>query len=290
MSENENLLLYIFVTTCSLSVIMSSMLSILYFKYGSLKKNFPAQLIITMSLLEILIWSPRIISSIYKLQTGDNMEVGQKEVCVIFGFTFIFFNMINFFITLVISFGIYSSVLHNIIIAKHKKICIGIIILFPLLFSLIPFITESYGQIDDIKCSITNYPERLACFFVILWIIFILNAFFIISTIIRLKKRPYNKAFHRIVYKIALFPLFMFIAWAPSSIYRILELDNLILGVLTYLLVPLQGFFNPIAYGLINEKIEKKIKKFIGCCSNEEDKQKSFDYSETRVDSENFIN
>lgn len=289
MSENQKELLYIFITTCSLSVFMSSLVTIMYFKYGAVTKNFPAQLIMAMSILDVLVWFPRIISSIYKLQTGENLEEGERNICIIFGFTFIFFSLITFFITLMISFGIYSSVVHKIIIANHKKTCIFIIIILPLIFSTIPFTTNSYGEIDDIKCSITNYFERVTTFFVVLWIIFFLNAFFIISTIVKLKRPPYKEeSVQRIVYKIALFPLFMFVSWAPSSIYRILQSDNLFLGVLTYLLVPLQGVFNPIAYGLINEKIEKIAKK-IFCCNHPQ-------YNETlmKIDSitldESFIN
>lgn len=263
---NDQIITIIFLVSCSLSVFMSSLISFFYFKYGTIKKSFPAQLIVSMAVLDAFTWSFRIIAAIYKLKTNNTFEEKGSFLCSFFGFLWSFFNLITFFIVLLIAIGIYSASYHGTQISRHKKKCLIFLISPPLILSLIPFLNGTYGEIDEIKCWINEYYTRIFTFYFPLWVIIILNLIFIVLAIIKLRKLPISRSSQRkLAYKIALFPLLMLISWLPSSIRRTLDSDNLALELFMYFVMPLQGVFNPIAYGMINVKVEKKLKAFFFC-------------------------
>lgn len=282
-SKYENLIICIDLATCSLSVFMSSFLTFLYFKYTSIKKSFPCQLIVTMAILDVITWTIRIIATIYRINVGMTFEVKERNLCILSGFLFSFINLITFLIILVISFGIYSQSHLSINISNFKMTCTSLIIFPSFILSIIPIFTQSYGEIDHIKCWIKDRTILLITFYVPLWLVFVSTAFFILSAIFKLKRLPINfLSEKKLIYKISLFPIIMFICWTPSSIYRVLNSDFIYLEILTYMVVPLQGVLNPIAFGLINERIEKKMKAFF-CCNCTE-------MNDNITDGENEIN
>lgn len=270
LTKYENLIIFIDLATCSLSVFMSSFLAFLYFKYASIKNSFPSQLIVAMAILDVITWTIRIIATIFRIIAGATFEVKERNICVLSGFLFSFLNLITFFIILFISFGIYSQSHLSINISNFKRICSSLIIFPSLILAVVPVFTQSYGELDHIKCWIKDRTILIITFYIPLWCVFASTVFFIVSAIFKLKRLPINSHFtSKLIYKISLFPLIMFICWTPSSIYRVLNSDTVYLEILTYVLVPLQGVLNPIAYGLINEKIEKKMKAFFGWNCNE---------------------
>lgn len=230
-----------------------------------------------MAMLDAFTWSFRIIAAVYKLKTNKTFEEEGSFLCSFFGFLWSFFNLITFLIVLLIAFGIYSASYYGTQISRHKKKCIAFLIVPSLILSLIPFLNGTYGEIDEIKCWINEFYTRIFTFYLPLWIIMILNFFFIVSAIIKLRKLPINKSSQRkLAYKIALFPLLMLISWLPSSIRRTLNSDNLALEFFMYFAMPLQGVFNPIAYAMINVKVERKLKAFFLC--------RCYDLKETGMD------
>lgn len=264
-------ILIFFIISCSLSVFMSFLIVILYFKYASIKKNMAAQLIITMSILDIFTWFFRIIAAVYKLSTNETYEETNHSLCVFFGFLWSFFNLITFFIVFTIGFGVYYGYKYKSDLEKHKKTLYFIIFILALVLSCIPFFSSSYGEIDHVKCWIDDYNLRIFTFYLPLWLVFLFNCYFIGYVILKLRLMPIDTSVQRkLILKFSLFPLLMFLAWFPSSIRRSSNSDNFALELFMYIMMPLQGVFNPIAYGLINEDVEKKMKEFFFCqCEKE---------------------
>ena len=266
-NNQKVILLTTFIISCALSVIMSLLIFVFYILYSSIRKNFASQLIITISLMDFFTWGLRLISSIYTLSNNfKTYEESSHFICTLSGFLFSFFNLIVFFAVLIIGFSLFLQFNYSMDISSKRKYIFAFIFIISFILSCIPLITDSYGKIDDVKCWIMDYWNRIFTFYIILWIIFIIDFVLIIKVILKLRRMKIDSNIQKkLIWKFALFPILMFISWAPSSIRRLMDTHNFGLEVFMYAAMPLQGVFNPIAYGLINSDVKEKILSFFRC-------------------------
>lgn len=266
-NNQKTLLLTVFIVSCSISVLMSLLIFIFYLLYSKVQKNFASQLIITIAIMDFFTWGLRIVSSSYSLTHDfETYEEIAPPICVLSGFLFSFLNLIVFFSVLVIGYCLYSDFVFSRDISPQRHKMFAFIFFSACILSIIPFFTSSYGKIDDVKCWLVDYWERIFTFYFPLWVIILIDCYFIVKVILKLRHmqiEPHIK--NKLIFKFALFPLLMFISWAPSSIRRATDSPNFQLEVFMYAVMPLQGVFNPLAYGLINSEVKDKIIAFFTC-------------------------
>jgi len=171
-------------------------------------------------------------------------------------------------------FNVYLGKNPNII----QKTVYFIASLLTIILTAIPFINESYGDVDGSTCWIQGYYMRLGAFYIPLIVILILDFVFIGLTINKINKMELMAQYQRnLIIKFISFPLIMLVCWGPGTLKRIIEIavdnpdDLLFLKYLMYILMPLQGVFNPLAYLLINDTLKYKILRF---CKMESDEKK----------------
>ena len=267
-SGQKMALMIVLIFSSLLSVFTSLLITIFYLMYASFRKNFSSQLIVAISLLDTFTWTLRIISSIYSL-THDfkTFEDTAPAFCQAFGFLFSFMNLMTFFLVLVIGLSLYCDFLYSINLGSRKKLIYSIIFLLAFAISSIDLGLHAYEKIPgDIKCWIRDYSLRLLTFYMILWIVFLLDSYFMITIIRRLKKMPVNNEVKsKLILKFSLFPIFMLITWGPSSIRRIFGINYFPFEVFIYFITPLQGFLNALAYGMINSIVKEKLIAFFLC-------------------------
>lgn len=261
------MLLSVFISSCSISVFMSLSIFIFNLIYSNIRNNLACQLILTISLMDFFTWGLRIISSAYSL--SHNFETYEElsiPICILSGFLFSFLNLIVFFSVLVIGYCLYSEFVFSKDISQERHKAFVFIFFNSMTLSIIPFFTHSYGKIDEVKCWLVDYWERIFTFYFPLWAIILIEFYFIIRVIFKLWTLNLEPKIQRkLILKFSLFPILMFISWAPSSIRRASDSPNFTLEVVMYAFMPLQGFFNPLAYGLINSEVEEKVLAFLKC-------------------------
>ena len=260
-------ILYISLAFCTLSVFMSLLILVFYALYSSFRKNFASQLIVTISLMDLISWGVLIISSIFSL-THDmkTYEEYSHPICVLNGFLFSFLNLVVFFSVLIIGYSLFSEFIYSYDISQKRHTMFAFIFISSFILSIIPLFNDEYGKVDDVKCWIVNYWERIFLFYVPLWLITIIDFVLMLKVIRKLQGiNVQDNMKRKLILKFALFPILMFVSWAPSSVKRVWDVDNMILEGIMYAMMPMQGVFNPLAYGLINSDVKEKILAFLLC-------------------------
>ena len=270
--DKKTALMIVLIVSAFISVCMSTLIFVFYFLFSSFRKNFSSQLIIAISFLDILTWSLRIISSIYSLANDfETFENTAPIICQVFGFFFSFVNLMTFLLVLVIGISLYVDFVYSINLGSKKCLIYFLVFLIAFILATLDLCLGAYQNIPhDVKCWIRDYELRLLTFYSVLWIVFILDLFFMGAIIWKLKKMPINTEMQRkLALKFSLFPLAMFITWAPSSIRRIINDNSFGFEVFIYFITPLQGFLNGLAYGMINKHVKQKLIAFFTCdCMN----------------------
>ena len=54
----------------------------------------------------------------------------------------------------------------------------------------------------------------------------------------------------------------MIICWIPGMIQKTFDFENILLKGITYFMMPLQGVFIPLIYGLVNKDVKQKFIAF----------------------------
>lgn len=256
-----------------LSVIFSSIICFFYLRYRNLRENFSAKLIFLLALLDILCWANTTITSSYFLNNDSEFENINEGLCYFFGFMWTICELLNFGVTLIISISLYLALFMSIDPALYQKKMFGILIVLTLILSIIPFFLQpiGYGDVDHIKCWIIDdyHVLQLVIFYTPLWIVCFANLILMIMFLRGLHRENYSAIADQYSIKFALFPMILIVCYIVGSIRRIISAfngeNNLVLEYIMYFLMPLQGVFNAIVYGTIDEFVKVRIVAFLKC-------------------------
>jgi len=264
--EAQTLAIFL-VISCFLAVMMSSLIIGFYIVFSKIRKNLSSQIVIIISILELIISFNRMFVSIYTIMTNDNLEDFSHELCVASGFLWNFLNLAIFFLILFIGFLLYIEIRISFAnrVETYKNHIFLLIFVLALFFSCLPFINNSYGKVNEINCWINSPLMRMISFDLPFLIIIGLYIFFIISFIRNLKTRAEIQIKRKLAFKFLLFPLLMIICWIPAITQKLFNINNFALKVVVHFLTPLQGVFIPVIYGLINKSVKQKFISFF-CC------------------------
>lgn len=263
-------LLIVFLCTSTLAVFSQLFILIFYLIFINLKlpKHFPFRLIVLLAISDIAIWGQRIVTNIEKLASGYTSNEYSHELCIFEGFMDNFFTLMNILTTFAISFCLMLEVNFKINTQVYEKYFYIFIFLYSFIFSLIPIIKNAYGVNDNIRCSITRLDKdlyRYIGFYIHLWLIFILNCICLVIILCELKNLGQKTL--KNVKKLIGLPIIMLIFWIEPSIRLIInkDYDSYTLVLLQFILMPMHGFANAIAYGLVNSLVKQKIVAFFKC-------------------------
>lgn len=128
-----------------------------------------------------------------------------------------------------------------------------------------------YGKIIIAYCrcwiNISRSDLRYSLFYIPLWITFAISAIFttlfvVIVYRVELGSNPSEMALTRSASLGYLYAIFFLISWIPATTNRAYEAfygsSPFILPFLHCIFIPLQGFWNAVAYYLVNQKKNKK--------------------------------
>jgi len=268
-----------------ISVISSSIVVFFYCAYNRMRREFLSFLIFLLAVLDILCWLNIIITASYYLEHGKGINCVSNDFCVFMGFIWSLSELLNYGVTLLISLSLYMALMKNIDPAQYKnRMLIGVFVI-SFIFALLPFwwhanrdlvydnnLTDmAYGPVDDFKCWITNREARITIFYIPMWLVIVLNTSIMIIFLKGLHLQMFDELHDRYHTRFTMFPVIMMICYVVSSIRRIIQLctgnddTNFYLDLFMYILMPLQGFFNTIVFGMFEEFIRVRIKAFILC-------------------------
>ena len=269
--EDHLIKLICFTLSCSCSVTVTSSFLAFYIKFGQIKNNFASQLILILAISDLFCWGQLLITNLYLLISGEQINSFDPSLCIYIAY----FQNLSSFITLVtvflISFSIYLSTVKNIVITKYRfKLCLAAVF-FVFIFSSLPFFTSDYGQTDTVICWIVGKPMKFFSYYFIILLIGLIDFYCIIKALHVIKKLPILPLMKtKLRRHLILFPLiflFTFAAGFFNSTLNFFRPDSRIpwLEALDFLLEPMDGVLNPLAYMLINEQVQQGIKKFFDC-------------------------
>ena len=289
-SEFRDGILYLKSCMCTLSVFSSLIIIFFYIYLNQLKKSFTYLIIFNVALIDLFFWGLRLIESIYELISGETFT---GALCLTVSFFSQVLPLSSFFWMAAMSFCIYNSIIH------HRSDFSGLranIFIFtyglPLALSCLPFITKSYGAIENTGCWIKGDLDgslhRLLIFYLPLLIV-LLYSFWMVKRVWRALKIPEDdicrkKEIKRVRNQFLYYPLIFSFCYFVPLLRRVFELidniwntglrDDKTLLILHHTLGPLQGFFNALVYGICNRDVKNKITYFFCCCPNEQKENK----------------
>lgn len=251
MKDESDLVLSLFLISCSCSIIASFFTIFLYFKYRHVSQNFPARLVVLISLTDGLLWADRFINLISKLSLGNSFEEQNNDYCIfssIFRCIMVLFNLCCVFL---IAFSLFWEI---VLYKKAERIeTWGYIIslLFSFVMAFIPYIFDDYGVLDPYQCWITQQPMNMLVFYTPLIVVFLFNLICVAYIITVLKTLQGHFGSHKIMMKFMMFPSILVIAWLPGLIRIAGNMNGVVIDGLMYIFMPLQGILNPFIYGSI---------------------------------------
>lgn len=257
----DNVLLIPHLCISLISVFLQMTVCMIYWMEVDLKKNFAARLIFLLTLFDMIVWGENVIEITIKLAyDSDNLNL------LIVNIFLNFVLLMNILITLIVSFSLYLQINREINPEKYEKFFYLISCLYSLIFSLTLILKSNYSATEYVKF---NYWDYIAFYFH-LWLIIFLNLILCVKVVISLKKK--NKAFKglkkQLFYRLMSFPIILAIAWLIPSIILIINYFFEVpyfLVVIQFNIPPLQGILNALSYGMINDDVQFKIKRFFGC-------------------------
>ena len=253
----------LFLISCTLSVISSFFTFFIYYKFRHLSKNYPARLIVLLSLSDGLLWGDRTFNLITKLIYESSFEEDNNKYCIfscIWRCFWVLFNMCCIFL---IAFSLFYEIVLKKIAEKIENLGYAISFIFCLIMSLIPFFFDQYGILDPYQCWIMDNKMNLVIFYTPVGFVTICNFIFIIYVIHYLRNLQGHFGSRTLMLKFLMFPTILVIAWLPGFIRIVGNINNETLYGFMYIFMPLQGVFNPFIYGSIftivkNEVLSKR--------------------------------
>ena len=275
---NSEIITYLYLIASIVSVLFSFISIFLYMKYANLDHNYAAKLIVLLAIADICGWIPGIITAFQTIITQKTQNQFNGSACIFLAVWKTFFNNMTNICVLLIGFFLFL----NVYLGKNphfiQKTVYFLATLVTILLTAIPFTKGSYGEVDGSTCWIQGYYMRLGAFYIPLIIILALDFVFIGLTINKINKMELMAQYQRkLIVKFISFPIIMLVCWGPGTLKRIIDIavndpnDLLFLKYFMYILMPLQGVFNPLAYLFINDTLKYKIMRF---CKMEADDDK----------------
>ena len=237
--------------------------------YSKIRKNISAQIVIIISILEFIIWLFRMLGSIYTLLNNKSLENMSHSVCQSSGFLWTFINLSIFSFIFLIGLVLYIEFHYSRLVIKvesKRKYIYILIFLCTIFLSSIPFMNNAYGEVNGVSCGIKGRLTRLFIFDIPFLVLMILYICLIISVSRKLNSLQIRNDIRRsLTLKFLLFPLLMIICWIPGMIQKTFDFENILLKGITYFMMPLQGVFIPLIYGLVNKDVKQKFIAFFLC-------------------------
>lgn len=250
------------------SVVFSIILCGFFVTYPFLK-TMAGNLILMMSIMEIISYLDLSITSMYYLITKKPIDQEEPDLCRILGFILSFTDIFKNLLVFLIALFCYLEIAHKRNSLKYHRICYIAITLISSLASAVPFAVDyekSYKSDDQIQCWF--YNEYAA--FIVLYLPLITS--FIFSLVLMyLSLRTFRKSpsYHsNYLLKLFVFPIILFSSYFLPLIRRILQLfdtDSEYLVYIMYMFVPMHGVFNAVFYIYINKFIRERLKYIVLC-------------------------
>lgn len=275
LDKHTQIITILYLTASIFSVLFSFISIFLYTKYATLSHNYAAKIIVLLSIADICGWTPGIITSFQTLISQKTQNEIDGAACVFLAVWKTFFNHMTNVCVLLIGFFLFLNVYLQKNPHSFQKLLYFISFLLIVILTVIPLINDDYGDVDGSTCWIQGYYMRIGVFYLPLIIMLVLDFFFIGLTIHKINKMELMVEYQRkLIVKFISFPIIMLICWGPGTLKRfldnIIDEDSLLfLKYLQYMLMPLQGVFNPLAYLFINDTLRIKFKAFFQMEMNE---------------------
>lgn len=277
---NTQIITYLYLILSIFSVVFSVICIFLYLKFANLENNYAAKLIVLLSIADICGWTPGIITSLESLISQQSQNQLNQGSCIFLAVWKTFFNHMTNICVLLIGFFLFMNVYLQKNPHNFQKLVYFAAFMITVVLTIIPAITDNYGDVDGSTCWIQGYYMRLGVFYIPVIVILLIDFIFIYLTINKIRKMELMPEYQRkLIIKFVSFPLIMLICWGPGTLKRILDIavddpnDLLFLKYLMYILMPLQGVFNPIAYLFINDNLRFKFMSFFQIDSGERNSQ-----------------
>ena len=266
LDVNTQAITVLYLISSVISVLFSFISIFLYMKYATLTHNYAAKLIVLLSIADICGWTPGIITSIETLVTQETQNKFNGASCVFLAVWKTFFNNMTNVCVLLIGFFLFLNVYCQKNPNSFQKLAYILAFILTAVLTAIPGIVNMYGDVDGSTCWIQGYYMRLGVFYIPLIVILIVDFILIYLTNRKIKTLDLMADYQRnLIAKFISFPIIMLICWGPGTLKRIIDIyvenpDNLLfLKYMMYILMPLQGVFNPLAYLFINDTLRYKI-------------------------------
>ncbi|CAD8066126.1 unnamed protein product [Paramecium primaurelia] len=284
---NDQTIKILQITACSLSLIGSLFIIVVYFKMG-MRKNFALKLIMCLTISDIIFS----LSNLMYIDPGctPNYQI----LCTTQGFLIQYSSIACFLFCFLLCLCIFWTVIKNRVnLSEYQRHFQLIGFCVPILFALIPVITNSYNtqkyvcgiSNDDVDsyCNEQGTPSKLvriesiSLFYVPLWLLNIVGISFIIRVSIFMTKlrtqselinrsrssdqqelqlytqQEYElKLSQRITQNMLLYPIIMLICYSGMTVYAIAKLcdqDIQVLRGIRFIMADCLGLCNSIAYG-----------------------------------------
>ncbi|CAD8077785.1 unnamed protein product [Paramecium sonneborni] len=284
---NDQTIKILQITACSLSLVGSLFIIVIYFKMG-MRKNFALKLIMCLSISDITFS----ISNLMYIDPG--CKPNYKILCIIQGFLIQYSSLACFLFCFFLCLCIFWTVIKNRSnLSQYQRLFQLIGFCIPFLIALIPLGTKSYqsqyfvcgigsDDMDDYCQLVVEKPkliriESICLFYVPLWLLNIAGISFIIRvsvfmTKLRTKSEQYLnsrssdqqeqqlytqqeyelKLSQRITQNMLLYPIIMLICYSGMTVYAIAKLCNYEITQLRgsrFIMADCLGLCNSIVYG-----------------------------------------
>eukprot|EP01038_Epipyxis_sp_PR26KG_P016425 gene16425-22396_t len=212
---------------------------------------------------------------------GPATSKSQSFVCWYQGFTTNFNYLSSVLWTVIITYQVWlvsynGKVLSNL--SWIHGVCWGL----PLLVSLLPLTTNTYGKVDEnsVWCSISNRSDSpkygeifwvIFSFYIWLWISVFITILLLVSITFKLRRMAIiPQLIRKTVYKLIIYPIILIICWTTASVAAIVNAANSHNKHESYdtnrgavVLAVLQGFLITVAFFILNPFIRYKWKMLI---------------------------
>ena len=286
--KDDSIKMITMIVSCFFSVFFNASFLCFYIRFGQIRNNFASQLILILSICDLLCWGQSLLMNLYLLFTDQTVYDFQDSLCISLAFLMNLSSMTIMITIFLISFSIYLSTVKNIVITDHKFKLYFSAIFFIIILSALPFITNDYGKADSMLCWIVGKPMSFFSYYLVIWVIFLIDFYFIARTLYVIKKLPIVEHLKiKLKRHLILFPLIFIFSYSAgflnSFIGLFYEKGIFWLGIVDYVLEPMDGVLNPLAYMLINDKVRNGIKSFL--CFQKKNSKKKEENDDSKIES-----
>ena len=262
--DNYSPLIHIlFFVSCLVSTLASFFTIFIYFKYRQISRNYPARLIVLLSLSDVMLWGEFCINLFSKFVSPNSLQEENWSYCQFSAVFRCFWGLFNLCCIFMIGFSLFYEIMRTRRAENLERRGYLASISLSLVLALIPLALNEYGHLDPYQCWILNNKLNLTVFYGPVCIVVIADFIFILRVINFLKDLKGSRHSRNLTLKFLMFPTILVVAWLPGFIRMVGDFDNLALDGFMYIFMPIQGTMNPFIYGSIftilkTEVIKKK--------------------------------